>query len=121
MAAQFSGYHSDSDDAMSEAGNLNEENPFEDTMTYDGEIFDADGHQILFSAGETPVDNSLNTVWKDLENLAYYDHTIFADMSPMMAQLFDQTEDCTVTDAVAAMAAMGAWSRPAGTGADCGL
>ncbi|KAJ7649282.1 hypothetical protein B0H17DRAFT_1270814 [Mycena rosella] len=106
MAAQFSGCNSDSDDAMSETGNLNEENPFEGTMTYGDEIFDAEGTQILFSAGETPVDNSLETVRKDLEDLAYYDHTIFADMSPMMAQLFDQTEDCTVTDAVAAMAAM---------------
>ncbi|KAJ7862286.1 hypothetical protein B0H14DRAFT_3134319, partial [Mycena olivaceomarginata] len=47
------------------------------------------------------------TSHREMENLGYYDHTIFADMTPMMADMFDKTDDCTVSDAVRAMAAMG--------------
>jgi hypothetical protein len=82
-------------------------NPFEETTSYDDEIFDQDGNQILFGAGKVPMDTSLDDMWRDLANLEYYDHTVFSDMSPMMAQLFDHPDDCTVTDSVAAMAVMG--------------
>ncbi|KAJ7495118.1 hypothetical protein FB451DRAFT_1335854 [Mycena latifolia] len=80
------------------------ENPFDGSMTYGNEIFDAEGNQIFFSAGEHPLDKSSNDVWKDIEELELYEHTVFADVSPMMAQLFDQTEDGTLTEAMAAMA-----------------
>lgn len=103
LADRFSGYHSDDSDGVPQAS----ENPFEGTMTYDDEIFDEDGNEILFSAGAAPMDSSSTDVWKDIEDLEYYDHTVFADMSPMMEQLFDKTNDCTLTDAAAAMAAMG--------------
>ncbi|KAJ7929427.1 hypothetical protein B0H13DRAFT_2310574 [Mycena leptocephala] len=66
------------------------ESPFDETMTYGDKIFNKDGNEILFSAGEIP-----------------YNHTVFPDMTPLMSRLFDQTDDCTVTEAVAAMAAMG--------------
>ncbi|KAJ7715042.1 hypothetical protein B0H16DRAFT_1477673 [Mycena metata] len=84
------------------------QNPFEGTISYGGEILDAEGNPILFSAGEMPVDKfDANGMWKAIDNLDYHDHTIFADMTPMMADLFDKGEDCTVSDAVRAMAAMG--------------
>jgi hypothetical protein len=82
---------------------------FSEAISYGGEILDAAGDQVMFSVGEAPVVDSSesNRVWRDMENLEYYDHTIFADMTPMMADLFDKTDDCTVSDAVRAMAAMG--------------
>ncbi|KAJ7827689.1 hypothetical protein B0H14DRAFT_3144540 [Mycena olivaceomarginata] len=51
-----------------------------------------------------------NRIWREMENLGYYDHTIFTDMTPMMADIFDKTDDCTVSDAVRAMAAMGEYN-----------
>ncbi|KAJ6528118.1 hypothetical protein B0H19DRAFT_1214630 [Mycena capillaripes] len=63
----------------------------------------------MFSAGEVPAVDSSESIriWREMENLEYYDHTIFADMKPMMADMFDKTDDCTLSDAVRAMAAMG--------------
>ncbi|KAJ6514072.1 hypothetical protein DFH09DRAFT_1196865, partial [Mycena vulgaris] len=83
------------------------DNPFEGAIAYDDGIFDADGDQVMFSVGEIPDDNSSTDVWTEMENLAYCDHTVFADMTPTMAELFDKTADCTVSEAVRAMAAMG--------------
>ncbi|KAJ7936174.1 hypothetical protein B0H13DRAFT_1589779, partial [Mycena leptocephala] len=82
-------------------------NPFDSTIAYGGEILDAHGNIIMFSAGEIPVDESANDIWRELDNLEYCDHTLFADMTPMMGDLFDKTDDCTVSDAVRAMADMG--------------
>ncbi|KAJ6477662.1 hypothetical protein C8R45DRAFT_783494, partial [Mycena sanguinolenta] len=105
LSERWSGCESnDFDDSNSQRENTN---PFSETIAYGGEILDAEGSSIMFSAGEIPVDNSANDIWEDSENLDYYDHTVFADMTPMMADLFDKTDDCTVLDAVRAMAAMG--------------
>ncbi|KAJ7843916.1 hypothetical protein B0H14DRAFT_3688226, partial [Mycena olivaceomarginata] len=86
-------------------GNL--ENPFDGTISYRSQILDAKGDPIMFSAGVILVDDSANDIWKEINDLEYTGHTIFADMSPMMAELFDKTDDCTVSEAVQAMAAMG--------------
>lgn len=83
------------------------ENLFSGTVAYGGDILDSDGHQVMFSAGEVPVDHSAEGVWKAMQDLEYVDHTTFADMTPMMADLFDKTDDCMVSEAVRAMAAMG--------------
>jgi hypothetical protein len=106
LAERFENHGDDLNDdfAMSSAP---VENPFNATIAYGGEILDSDGHQVLFSAGEVPVDDSANDVWRSLRNLEYHDHTTFADMTPMMADLFDKTDDCTVSEAVRAMEAMG--------------
>ncbi|KAJ7907858.1 hypothetical protein B0H13DRAFT_2331953 [Mycena leptocephala] len=88
-------------------GNI--DNPFDGTVSYGGEIFDGAGNEVMFSAGKVPEDSSepnLN-LWRAMENVEYCDHTIFADMTPMMADFFDKTDDCTVSEAVRAMAAMG--------------
>jgi hypothetical protein len=61
----------------------------------------------LFSAGKIPLDTSSDAVWNDFSNLEYYNHTVFGEMTPMMEQLLDHTDDCMVADSVAAMAAMG--------------
>jgi hypothetical protein len=86
--------------------------PFSEAISYGREIFDSTGDQVMFSVGEVPVEDSSesNRVWKDMENLEYYDHTVFADMTPMMADMFDKTDDCTVSDAVRTMAAMGEYN-----------
>ncbi|KAJ7145439.1 hypothetical protein C8R43DRAFT_953491 [Mycena crocata] len=86
LVEQFLGFPSD--DSDEENGYTEGENPFDE-------------------AGSIAVNNSLDSVWKDIKNLDYYDHTVFADMSPLMVQLLDQTDDSTVKDAVAAMDAIG--------------
>ncbi|KAJ7135191.1 hypothetical protein C8R43DRAFT_846381, partial [Mycena crocata] len=96
----------ESDDEMPLPRLADSENPFTGTVTYGSRILDTHGNAIMFSAGEVPVDESGNDVWKAMESLEYCDHTVFADMTPMMAELFDKTDDCTVSDAVRAMAAM---------------
>ncbi|KAJ6583373.1 hypothetical protein DFH09DRAFT_1308895 [Mycena vulgaris] len=107
LAGRFNHDSEDSDEEMLPPQPSHEENPFQGTMTYGSEIFDPAGNQVLFSAGEIPVDNSTDNVWGEMRNLEYFDHTTFADMSPMMAELFDKTDDCTVSEAVRAMAEMG--------------
>jgi hypothetical protein len=102
----------DSDEEMPLAGTSGDghsNNPFYEAILYGGEILDAAGNQVMFSAGEVPATDSSesNKIWREKENLEYYDHRIFADMTPMMADMFDKTDDCTVSDAVRAMAAMG--------------
>ncbi|KAJ7862000.1 hypothetical protein B0H14DRAFT_3615232 [Mycena olivaceomarginata] len=112
LAAHYADDPLDSDEDMPLAGISGMEHGnslFNEAISYGGEIFDAAGEQVMFSAGEIPaVDSSeSNRIWREMENLGYYDHTIFADMTPMMADMFDKTDDCTVSDAVRAMAAMG--------------
>lgn len=107
----------DSDEEMPPASNSavrNSDNPFDRTISHGGEILNATGNQITFSAGEIPaVDSSEATnIWREMENLEYCDHTIFADMTPMMSDMFDKSDDCTVSDAVRAMAAMGECNIP---------
>jgi hypothetical protein len=106
LADLFLGGPSDDSDEESMPWAANQ-NPFEETMTYGDEIFDAEGQQILFSAGKIPLDTSSDAVWNDFSNLEYYNHTVFGEMTPMMEQLLDHTDDCMVADSVAAMAAMG--------------
>jgi hypothetical protein len=96
--------------STSSAGNIG--NPFEGTISYGAELLDSAGNQVMFSAGEVPAVEKLDDLWRQIENLDYCDHTIFADMTPMMADLFDKPEDCTVSDAVRAMEAMGKSSIP---------
>ncbi|KAJ7856799.1 hypothetical protein B0H14DRAFT_2578630 [Mycena olivaceomarginata] len=87
----------DSDDFDDEPAGLdNIPNPFDSTIAY--------GVEILDSHGKIPVDESVNDIWRDLDNSDYGDRTVFADMTPMMADVFDKTDDCTVSDAVRAMA-----------------
>jgi hypothetical protein len=115
LAAHYVDDPLDSDEDMPLAGISGMEHGnslFNEAISYGGENFDAAGEQVMFSAGEVPaVDSSdSNWIWREKENLGYYDHTIFADMTPMMADMFDKTDDCTVSDAVRAMAAMGEYN-----------
>ena len=82
-------------------------NPFDGSIAYNSEILDASGNKVMFSAGEIPVDESEKNILREIEDLEYFDHTVLADMTPMMADLFDKSDDCTVSDAVRAMQAMG--------------
>ncbi|KAF7349037.1 hypothetical protein MVEN_01425300 [Mycena venus] len=107
LSERWSGYASDDSDDEPSPRIDSIPNPFDGTIVYGAEILDSGGHPVMFSAGESPVDESANDIWNDLDNLDYCDHTVFADMTPMMADLFDKTDDCTVSDAVRAMAAMG--------------
>ncbi|KAJ7306314.1 hypothetical protein DFH08DRAFT_976041 [Mycena albidolilacea] len=106
LSERWSGYDSENSDDEPPARFDGTPNPFDNTIAYGGEILDAHGNTIMFSAGEVPVDESANNIWKELDNLEYCDHTLFADMTPMMGDLFDKTDDCTVSDAVRAMADM---------------
>lgn len=116
LADRYGDEYNDSTEDMPLAGTsqARTENPFVETISYGGEILDAAGGQVLFSAGQVPVPESLesNNLWTQMEDLEYCDHTVFADMSPMMADLFDKMDDCTVSDAVWAMAAMGKLDKP---------
>jgi hypothetical protein len=110
LSDRWSGYASDDSDDEPGPRIDSIPNPFDSTIAYGAEIVDASGHPVMFSAGEVPVDKSVDDIWNNLDDLDYCDHTVFADMIPMMADLFDKTDDCTVSDAVRAMAAMGRFS-----------
>ncbi|KAJ7165291.1 hypothetical protein C8R46DRAFT_1163680 [Mycena filopes] len=82
-------------------------NPFEGVRSYDDMFLDSNGDEIFFSAGEVPVDDAAQKIWTAMDDLDYYQHSVFRERTKFMSDLFDGMEDSTITGATAAMNSLG--------------
>ncbi|KAF5372390.1 hypothetical protein D9615_009298 [Tricholomella constricta] len=76
--------------------------PFHDITTFDNEIFDASGQRVILSAGEIPEDRTGDSLWKEIESLQYFDHTVLAQAGGVNCE-----DDTTLANVVSTLNKMG--------------
>lgn len=84
--------------------------PFNGVTEHGLHLYDLHGKEIIFSAGDLETRRRAETewLWKDIEELNYYDHTLLAKTTYSARDMFgDSSEDATVSGVVAAMSSLG--------------